>query len=146
MEINKIKEFIQLMKESNLKVLSIDDGDVEVYLEEHSQEVTQQMPIQTNTTTPQVAPESIDTKSNLIDIRAKQIGVFYTQPDQDSKETFVNIGDKVNNGDQIGLIETMKIFTEVLIEDSGIIEEILVQNGEPVEFDQVIMRLRAEEA
>ncbi len=148
MEIEKIKELIKLMKDSDLKVMSIEDEDLEVYLEAHSKEPVQ-IPVQTSASASQeVAQTSIaseEGESSLIDIRAKQIGVFYTQPDEDSTETFVNVGDKIKNGDQIGLIETMKIFNEVLAEDSGIIEEILIENGEPVEFDQVIMRLRAEE-
>lgn len=148
MEIEKIKELIQLMKDSDLKVLSIEDEDLEVYLEAHSQEtasVPVQAATQSNQTGTQPAAGDAKAESSLIDVKATQIGVFYTQPDEDSTETFVSEGDKVEAGDQIGLIETMKIFNEVLVEDSGIIEEILVENGEPVEFDQVLMRLRVEE-
>lgn len=147
MNIEKLEAIIQLMKESDLKVLSIEDQEVEIYLEAHSREIThtmsQSMP-QSYRTDSNNSSDKTDQTTGLIDIKATQIGVFYTQPDEDSTETFVSIGDKVQVGDQIGLIETMKIFNEVLVKDSGVIEEILVENGEPVEFDQVIMRLRKE--
>lgn len=147
MNIEKLEAIIQLMKESDLKVLSIEDQEVEIYLEAHSREIThtmsQGMP-QSHRTDSNNSSDTTDQTTGLIDIKATQIGVFYTQPDEDSTETFVSIGDKVQVGDQIGLIETMKIFNEVLVKDSGVIEEILVENGEPVEFDQVIMRLRKE--
>ena len=147
MQIDKLKEMIQLMKDSDLKILSIEDNDVEIYLEAHSKEtshtIAQQSPNVEAVNTRQSA-SSEEPDQDLIDVRATQIGVFYTQPDEDSTDTFVSAGDKVETGDQIGLIETMKIFNKVLVEDSGIIEEILVENGEPVEFDQVIMRLRKE--
>ena len=147
MNIEKLEAIIQLMKESDLKVLSIEDQEVEIYLEAHSREIThtmsQGMP-QSYQTDSNNSSDTTDQTTGLIDIKATQIGVFYTQPDEDSTETFVSIGDKVQVGDQIGLIETMKIFNEVLVKDSGVIEEILVENGEPVEFDQVIMRLRKE--
>lgn len=147
MNIEKLEAIIQLMKESDLKVLNIEDQEVEIYLEAHSREIThtmsQDMP-QSYRTDSNNSSDKTDQTTGLIDIKATQIGVFYTQPDEDSTETFVSIGDKVQVGDQIGLIETMKIFNEVLVKDSGVIEEILVENGEPVEFDQVIMRLRKE--
>ncbi len=144
MEMDKIKELIQLMKESDLKVLSIEDEDTEIYLEAHAKE-NAQGPVHISPQTLSQGGVSSTEASNLVDVRAKQIGIFYTQPDEDSTDTFVKVGDKVKVGDQIGLIETMKIFNEVLVEDAGIVEEILVENEEPVEFDQVIMRLRKEE-
>lgn len=147
MNIEKLEAIIQLMKESDLKVLSIEDQEVDIYLEAHSKEIKQAMTQGTslaNLTNSNTSSDATDQAPDLIDIKATQIGVFYTQPDEDSTETFVSIGDKVQVGDQIGLIETMKIFNEVLVKDSGVIEEILVENGEPVEFDQVIMRLRKE--
>lgn len=146
MEIDKIKEIIELMKANDLKVLSIEDGDTELYLETHAQNVA-------SPSVPQTDAPLVDTKdtplkgdAGLIEVRANQIGIFYTQPDQDSPETFVSIGDKVEVGDQIGLIEIMKLFNEVRVDVAGTVEEILVANGEPVEFDQVLMLLKPEEA
>lgn len=142
---DNIKDIIKLMKDNDLKVFSLNDGDMELYLETHSKNVApvaQQSPT-ANTATPVDTPTS--SASNLIEVKSTQIGTFYTQPDEDSTDTFVSIGDKVNVGDQIGLIEIMKLFNEVRVEHSGVIKEILVANGEPVEYDQVLMLLQVEE-
>lgn len=147
MKIDKLEALIQLMKDSDLKILSIEDQEMEIYLEAHSKETAKETSQASPQTTQQDTQSSSDTSegaTDLIEVRATQIGVFYTQPDEDSTDTFVSVGDKVETGDQIGLIETMKIFNEVHVKDSGVIEEILVENGEPVEFDQVVMRLRKE--
>lgn len=148
METDKIKELIRLMKDNDLKVLRLEDENTKLYIEAHSKQ-TVHKPVQTNAAVPQAtatdAPIQTTLESDLIEVRANQIGIFYTQPDEDSTDTFVKVGDKVEAGDQIGLIEIMKLFNEVRVEHSGIVEEILVANGEPVEFDQVLMLLRPEE-
>lgn len=78
---------------------------------------------------------------NLIEIRSPMPGTFYSAPDPEST-SFVNIGDNVNAGDTICIVEAMKIMNEIQVEESGIIEEILVDNSSPVEFDQVLFKLK----
>ena len=68
-------------------------------------------------------------------------GTFYSAPDSESA-SFVNIGDNVNAGDTICIVEAMKIMNEIQAEESGVIEEILVDNSSPVEFDQVLFKLK----
>ena len=145
MEMDKIKAIIQLMKDNDLKIFSLEDGDTELYLETHSKDIGQavQPNVEAGLNTPAVKPDGL--ASNIIEVRSNQIGTFYTQPDEDTTDTFVKVGDTVSVGDQIGLIEIMKLFNEVRVEDSGVITEILVANGEPVEYDQVLMLLKAEE-
>lgn len=141
-----MKDIIKLMKDNHLKVFSLIDGDTELYLEAHSQDgasVAQPNPITNLNTSVDQPPSSA---ANLIEVKSTQIGTFYTQPDEDSTDTFVNVGDKVNVGDQIGLIEIMKLFNEVRVDHAGVIKEILVANGDPVEYDQVLMLLQVEEA
>ena len=140
MEIDKIKEIIQLMKDADLKVFELKDKGQKLYLEAYSNAAP------TAQTTTDVAPkDTAKPTNNVVEIRSDQIGVFYTQPEEDSDETFVSEGDRVNAGDQIGLIEIMKLFNEVTVDQAGTIEKILVSNGETVEFDQVLMLLRVEE-
>lgn len=145
MEMDKIKAIIQLMKDNDLKIFSLEDGDTELYLETHSKDMglAVQPSVEAGLKRPAVKPDSL--ASNIIEVRSNQIGTFYTQPDEDTTDTFVKVGDRVSAGDQIGLIEIMKLFNEVRVEDSGVITEILVANGEPVEYDQVLMLLKAEE-
>lgn len=147
MEIDKIKEIMRLMKENDLKVFSLEEGETELYLEAHSEnEAPAVNQPQTEIRQPEDILSNTKIESKLIEVRADQVGIFYTQPEEDSTETFVAVGDKVEVGDQIGLIEVMKLFNEVRVEQAGIVEEILVANGEPVEYDQVVMLLRPEEA
>ena len=69
-------------------------------------------------------------------------GTFYLSPDPDSAP-FVNIGDNVNAGDTVCIVEAMKIMNEIQVEESGIIDEVLVENSSPVEFDQVLFKLKS---
>ena len=85
-------------------------------------------------------PEDLP-KKNLIKIKSPMPGTFYSAPDPESSP-FVNIGDNVNAGDTICIVEAMKIMNEIQAEESGIVEEILVDNSSPVEFDQVLFKLK----
>ena len=78
---------------------------------------------------------------NLIEIKSPMPGTFYSAPDPEST-SFVNIGDNVNAGDTVCIVEAMKIMNEIQVEESGIIEEILVDNSSPVEYDQVLFKLK----
>ena len=78
---------------------------------------------------------------NLIEVKSPMPGTFYSAPDPEST-SFVNIGDNVNAGDTICIVEAMKIMNEIQVEESGTIEEILVENSSPVEFDQVLFKLK----
>ena len=82
-----------------------------------------------------------DSLKNLIEIKSPMPGTFYSAPDPDSA-SFVSIGDNVNIGDTICIVEAMKIMNEIQAEESGTIAEILVDNSSPVEFDQVLFKLK----
>ena len=81
------------------------------------------------------------TETKLIEIKSPMPGTFYSSPDPESAP-FVNIGDNVNAGDIICIVEAMKIMNEIQAEESGVVEEILVDNSSPVEFDQVLFKLK----
>jgi|TARA_B100001093_G_scaffold518790_1_gene604953 acetyl-CoA carboxylase biotin carboxyl carrier protein len=78
---------------------------------------------------------------NLVEVKSPMPGTFYSSPDPDSSP-FVSVGDTVNPGDTVCIVEAMKIMNEIQAEDSGVIEEILIQNASPVEFDQVLFKLK----
>ena len=77
------------------------------------------------------SPTSLDTFT----VRSPMPGTFYSCPDPDSKP-FVEIGTKVNPGDTLCIIEAMKIMNEIQCEKSGTIKEIMIEDGNPIEFDQ----------
>lgn len=85
------------------------------------------------------APPSID-KSKWLDVTSPMVGTFYRAPAPD-EPPFVDVGDRIRNGQTVCIIEAMKLMNELEAEVSGEVMEVLVQNGEPVEYGQVLMRV-----
>ena len=150
---DKIKEIIYMLENSNV-------NEIEVRFWFKKIKVTKKPPIlnvdstqlqSDNQNIPNLLNEDTINKSSeaykdipetkLIEIKSPMPGTFYSAPDPES-ESFVNIGDKVNAGDTICIVEAMKIMNEIQAEESGVIEEILVDNSSPVEFDQVLFKLK----
>jgi acetyl-CoA carboxylase biotin carboxyl carrier protein len=76
-------------------------------------------------------------------IRAPIVGTFYRSPSPDS-DAFVNVGDRVQPGDVLCIIEAMKLMNEIECETSGVVRRILVENAEPVEYDQPLFVIETE--
>ena len=91
---------------------------------------------QASETTNQAAAVPSNNK-NLKEIRSPFVGTFYAAPAPGS-ENFVSVGQKVKKGDTLCIVEAMKLMNEIEAEKDGIIAEILVENEEPVEYDQVL--------
>ena len=87
------------------------------------------------------APEALqDDNSNLLEITAPIVGTLYAAPSPDAPN-FVKVGDKVQAGTVLCIIEAMKLMNEIEAEVSGTVREILVENEEPVEYGQALFRL-----
>ncbi|UII21096.1 acetyl-CoA carboxylase biotin carboxyl carrier protein [Fulvivirga ligni] len=82
------------------------------------------------------APAKDDT-SNYIEVKSPMIGTFYRSPNPDSP-SFVAVGDKIEAGQPVCIIEAMKLFNEIESEVSGTIVKVMVENASPVEYDQVL--------
>jgi acetyl-CoA carboxylase biotin carboxyl carrier protein len=98
------------------------------------------------TETPTVAPTGPSTSLppvdlKLFEIKSPIVGTFYRAPGPDDSP-FVEVGDRIKPGQAICIVEAMKVMNEIEGEVSGEVVEILVQNSQPVEFDQVLMRVR----
>ncbi|MFD2415996.1 acetyl-CoA carboxylase biotin carboxyl carrier protein [Amycolatopsis pigmentata] len=89
------------------------------------------------------AGESGD-REGLVVIRAPLVGTFYTAP-QPGAPPFVSIGDLVGKGETLAIVEAMKLMNPLLAECAGTVEEVLVANGDPVEFDQPLIVMAPEE-
>ncbi|MEY4518448.1 MAG: hypothetical protein RLZZ499_1047 [Cyanobacteriota bacterium] len=85
------------------------------------------------------AAPTVDDKK-WIDVTSPMVGTFYSAPAPD-EDPFVAVGDRINKGDTVFIIEAMKLMNEIEGEVTGQVMEIMVQNGEPVEFGQVLMRV-----
>lgn len=140
MDINKVKELIKLFKDEELTKLKIEEESMKIHIEKES--VVQTSAPSTEGGQRENKADSED--SGLLEIKAPQVGTFYLQKEEGSEENFVNTGDSVKKGDQVGIIEAMKVFNDVNSGHSGVIEEIFAANGDSVEYDQVLMTVRKE--
>ncbi|MBX3395689.1 MAG: acetyl-CoA carboxylase biotin carboxyl carrier protein [Phycisphaerae bacterium] len=161
MDIDEIKTLTQLMVDNDLAEIIIRDGDKRIMLRRRGAGIEQlpamqpiqpySMPamMQTPTATvPAPAPAPAPTAggaaaadSSLLRIASPMVGTFYASANPESPP-FVRIGDRVNPESVVCIIEAMKVFNEIKAEVAGVIESIEVQNGSPVEFNQVLMRVR----
>ena len=102
--------------------------------------VTQSPVVQPDVSTPETTATTTPDDKKWVNITSPMVGTFYRAPAPD-EEPFVNVGDRIAKGDTVCIIEAMKLMNEIEGEISGQIMEISVQNGEPVEFGQVLMRI-----
>ena len=92
--------------------------------------------------TPSTPPPSVPgSRSDLVEVTAPMVGTFYRAPGPE-EPPFVEIGSRINVGQAVCILEAMKLMNELESEVSGEVIEILVENGTPVEFGQVLMRLK----
>ena len=91
---------------------------------------------------PSTPPPSVPgSRSDLVEVTAPMVGTFYRAPGPE-EPPFVDIGSRINVGQAVCILEAMKLMNELESEVSGEVIEILVENGTPVEFGQVLMRLK----
>ncbi len=143
MDIRKVKKLIQLLEESGLSEIEITEGEDTVRI---TRDVSKDS-IQTKVVTSHPEQETPDNNqvknvgqhnnNDLHKIIAPMIGTFYHSSEPNA-EAFVKVGDEVNEGDTLCIIEAMKMMNQIESDVHGIIERILVQNGDPVEYDQVL--------
>jgi acetyl-CoA carboxylase biotin carboxyl carrier protein len=148
MNLEEIKELIRVFGRSKLGKLKLKDGEFEVSMTKEGSEVAVvSAPVQT--ATPQVeAPvasesASSDTQSAELSgdiITSPMVGTFYASPSPDSP-AFVKVGDSVRKRQTLCILEAMKIMNELEAEYDCKILEVLVQDGEPIEYDTPLFRV-----
>lgn len=156
MDIRKIKKLIDLIEESGINEIEIKekvgDGEEVVRLSRYPTSLPP-MAMAPQTTTvvsasPQPAPESSSrassnspaspkTSSAGHALKSPMVGTFYASPSPDAAP-FVKVGQKVNVGDTLCIIEAMKMFNEIEADKAGVIREILLENGQVAEYDQAL--------
>ena len=144
MYIKEIKDMINLMNENGLTELEIEKEGVRIKLRKGSSgyekavEYVPQPQAQVAATAAQVAQAAADVKkSNMLDIKSPMVGTFYRSPSPEAP-SYVKVGDTINVGQVICIIEAMKLMNEIKSEIKGKIVDIQVDNAEPVEFGQVL--------
>ncbi len=132
MDLEKLKEFIDFMNENNLCELEIEEEGKRIRLKKFSPE---QAVIIGQSPTPAPKEQPQEKPSHLIEVKSPMVGTFYRAPSPEAKP-YVEAGDIIKAGDIICIIEAMKLMNEIKAEISGKITQILVENGQPVEFGQ----------
>lgn len=135
MDIRKIKKLIDLMIESDLQALEVKEGDQSISLTRRTP-VIAAAAMAAMPDTPQVR-----TQRGAIET-SPMVGVFYAAPNP-GEAPFVKVGQTVQAGDILGIIEAMKIMNPIEATHSGVIEEMLVKNADVVQYGQPLFRFRA---
>lgn len=144
MDIEHIRQLIDLMEEKDLLSLEVCSGDDKVSLTRYYEPVTptvNALPAALPTSTPQPAKQTLAKQSGQIE-SSPMVGVFYSAPSPNDPP-FVKVGQAVQAGDTLGIIEAMKIMNPLEATQSGVIAEILVENGDVVQFGQPVVRYQS---
>ena len=144
MDLRKVKKLIELLEESGLSEIEITEGDDKVRITKGGKQVPQRNIVETIQESETLTPnENIDkhaktkkNKAEFQEVKAPMIGTYYQS--SEPAEAFVKVGDPISDGDTLCIIEAMKMMNKIESDVSGTIERIMVQNGDPVEFDQVL--------
>lgn len=137
-----IRKYAQLMKELELTGLEITEDNRVVRLERSGPPAGPQ-PIFTEAAAPEPANEKKDS-AEYFSVRSPIVGLFYAAPAENA-DPYVSPGDRVTVGQTLCIVEAMKLMNEISAEETGIIAEICVTNGQMVEYGTELFRIRREQ-
>ncbi len=143
MYIKEIKDMISLMNDNGLTELEIEKEGVRIRLKKGSSGIVERAveyvapPAQSVQANEKAAAAEKAAKRTTVDIKAPMVGTFYRAPSPEAPP-YVNIGDIIDVGQVVCIIEAMKLMNEIKSEVKGKIVDIQVDNAEPVEFSQVL--------
>jgi len=147
MDIRKVKKLIELLDESGIAEIEITEGEESVRISRYAQATpVAAAPIAVAAATPAAAPSVADaptpaaaeTEDEGFPVAAPMVGTFYASSSPGAAP-YIQVGDRVNEGDTLCIIEAMKMMNQIDADVSGVIKSIRVQNGEPVEYGQTLI-------
>jgi len=151
-ETKLVKELAKILNDTELAEIEMKKGDLRIRVSKYGASAPvqsfaaapvvassgQSVPVQAAPAVETPAPSSIsDSASHPGAVKSPMVGTAYTRPSPDAA-SFVNVGDKVKQGDTVLLIEAMKTFNPITAPKSGKIEAILVEDAQPVEFGEAL--------
>lgn len=145
MDTNKINELAKILRQNQLTKLDLTEGDNRIVLEAAggrpvAAETPVFVPVETAAELPvETVPEKTETAEG-VEQKSPLVGTVYLAP-QAGAEPFVKVGDKVQKGDVLCIVESMKMFNNIEAELEGTIEAVCVDNGQIVEFGQPLFRI-----
>lgn len=150
MDIRKVKKLIELLESSDIAEIEIKEGEEAVRISRNSKFAPPQMPAYAPAPAPMAAPPAAaapaaaeESPSKTLHgnvVKSPMVGTFYRSPSP-SSPVFVEVGQHVKVGDVICIVEAMKMMNQIEADHSGVVEAILVEDGEPVEYDQPLITI-----
>ena len=146
MNLEQVDSLIEKMERASLTEISYKDKDVDIKLKRELAPAAAQVPqtVQTQSA-PQVQAQApakeVQPEDEGIVVRAPMVGTFYKAPSPEA-DAYVKVGDKVSSTSVVCILEAMKLFNEIQAEVSGEVTEILVDDGDMVEYNQPLFKLR----
>lgn len=139
MDIKKVKQIIELFEESKVAKMDLEIEDIKIKLEKACVSMeSAAIPVVQNVTPVEAVKKEEIEETNVSYVKSPLVGTFYQSPAQGAAP-FVKVGSKINAGDVVCIIEAMKVMNEIRADQSGIVKEILVKDGEMVHFDQAMI-------
>lgn len=147
MDLERIEALLKLLVEHDVREFQYKDSDHQLRLRVGTEVTFSAVPAAAPVAapvaaiaTPQAAaPVAVD--DSLITVESPMVGTFYRAPSPDVP-VFVEVGQAISKGDTLCIVEAMKLMNEIEAEVSGTVTEILVENGEPVQFGQPLFKIR----
>ena len=140
MDLRKLKKLIDLVQESGIAELEVTEGEERVKIVRSGTAGSVQIaptpipaPVAPVAPPPAAAPASLEVTGHIV--KSPMVGTFYRSASPGAK-SFVDVGQTVNSGDTLCIIEAMKLLNEIEAEVAGEVSEVLVENGQPVEYGQ----------
>jgi len=148
MDIRKVKKLMELLEQSGMAEIEIKEGEESVRISRYGdapQMMAQPQMMAAPVAVPTAAASlAVETSEPVIDghpIASPMVGTFYSAPSPSAK-AFVSVGQHVNQGDTVCIIEAMKIMNQIEADQSGTVVEILVNDGDAVEFGQTLVVIK----
>lgn len=151
MDVARIRELIELMTANDLSEIRIRDGETRLMLKRGGTPVAQEIV----SATPVVGAGAVevdadraktaeaDEDAGLSAITSPMVGTFYAAPSPDA-DPFVRVGDRISAETAVCIVEAMKVMNEIKAEISGVVEKVMVENAQPVEFGQPLFMVRTD--
>jgi len=149
-DVGTVRELVELMDKFDLGEVDLNDGDQRIRLRKNRFVAAAAVPTPVGVPAPAAlhAPPSTNSQpagpaapaKKLLEIKSELVGTFYAKPAPD-KDDYVKVGSRVNPDTVVCKVEAMKIFNDITAKVTGTVAEVCAQNGQFVEFDQVLFRV-----
>lgn len=157
-DFNQIRDLLALLSQTDIAELTLKSGTFEMTVRKEGRSLVSNgadgvSRTEANSVVPLVPPPSgilampeipapaPPSAERLVDVTSPMVGTFYRAPSPDDAP-FVNVGDRIRSGQAVCIIEAMKLMNELEAEVTGEVVDILAENGQPVEYGQVLMRVK----